>query len=74
MKDQYVIIDIRNMDFFKDENILWCLKECDNENNLKDYPLETILKSKEALLKILELNFIERYFVYYEYENYKKYL
>ena len=67
----HIVFDDGNLE---DENILWCLKQCDDENNLKDYPLKTILKSKEALLKILELKYIERYFVYYEYQNYKEHL
>ena len=66
----HIVFDDGNLE---DDNILWCLKQCENEHHLKDYPLATILKSKEALLKILELKYIERFFVYYERENYKTY-
>ena len=67
----HIVFDDGNLE---DENILWCLKQCEDESNLKDYTLETILKSKQALLKILELKYIERFFVYHEYQNYKEYL
>jgi len=67
----HIVFDDGNLE---DEDILWCLKQCEDESNLKYYTLETILKSKQALLKILELKYIERYFVYYEYQNYKNYL
>jgi hypothetical protein len=67
----HIVFDDGNLE---DNNIIWCLKQCENlTENLKDYKIETILKSKEALLKMLKLNYIERFFVYYEYQNYESY-
>ena len=66
----HIVFDEGNLE---DEDILLCLKDCENNDNLQVYSIETILKSKEALLKILKLKYIERFFVYYERENYKMY-
>lgn len=68
----HIVFDDGNLE---EDNILWCLKECENvDKYIKDYPLFVISKSKEALLKMLELKYIERFFVYYQYDNYKMYI
>ena len=67
----HIVFDDGNLE---DSNILWCLNQCDNIENYKDFDKETISKSKEALLSILKLKYIERYFVYYEFQNYKDYI
>jgi hypothetical protein len=66
----HIVFDEGNLE---DEDILFCLEDCKNYDNLQHYPIETILKSQDCLLKILELKYIERFFVYYERENYKMY-